>query len=158
MERRYPNQEYIEELSQDIKEDPGLWAPKYYPVDMECASTINATATGSITLDNLPFLMQRATHGILEDMNLAPVFFQDGMYMLNIRDDTHSFQKAPIQADLLLGSIRSGIIVPFLVPVMYEGSNTLSVDLQNLVDRTAAGATFKVQVVFHGQERLRRKR
>ena len=161
-----PNERILER--EDVREaldrrqdpDPNKWRPKFYAVDLECGPEINDTASSSVTLDNIPFVLDIVTHGILEntlDATLAAVYYQDGQYLLNWRDDHTNYQNVPIQADLMFGSIRSGFVIPLRTRIIYPGSKSLVVNIQNLVDRTAPSADpFMVQVVFHGFERWRR--
>ena len=143
-------------LNRNIPVDLNKYKPKYYAATVTVDTAEGGIGEGAVTFDNVPFILTHATHTILgasfDYTEIPAVIKQDGQYSIDWKDDQTSFQNEPISAESMFGSNRIGEIIPLPVRVAYKGSKTLSVRITNLVDRTATGTTFKVQIVFCGFE------
>ncbi len=143
-------------LNRSLPVDLNKYKPKYYATTVTVDTDESGIGEGSVTFDNVPFILTHATHTILgasfDYTAIAAVLKQDGQYLIDWKDDQTSFQNEPIAAEGMFGSNRIGEIIPLPVRVAYQGSKTLSVRITNLIDRSAYGDTFKIQVVFCGFE------
>lgn len=131
--------------------DPSIYKPKYYGVNVNVISDANGPGSGSVTLDKPAFVLDRVQHGILA---LTDQTQQDGQYLCAWRDDQTTYNNVQIMADLMFGSIRTGFINPLPLRVFYKGSKTISIDVTNLLDRTAVFPnSFVLQFCLIGFER-----
>lgn len=128
--------------------DPSIYKPKYYIVDITCGTAIGDVGKGSALIDNSPFIMDVVTHSLVGRLPDD----QDGQYAVLWRDDQTVYSNLPGVANAMFGNVYQGRPIPLPIRTFYKGSKTLSVDLVNLLDRTALGLTFKIQMVFVGFE------
>ena len=131
--------------------DPSIYRPKLYTLDAVVETKINGVGSGSVTLDNTPFVLDSLTHGIVA----ADPSLQDGQYKLTLRDDQTNYTTQPAMAHQAFGGVYNGNnVIPLPLRVFFRGSSTLTVDIINLIDRSGAGQQFfDLQIVFHGFER-----
>lgn len=134
--------------------DPGRWRPYFYGVEIEVGVSDGAIGRGSINLNNQPFILTRLAHQIIgatADPSVSGLY-QDGQYSLAWKDDQSVYQKQPVMANCLCGSIESGFSYELPYPLPYAGSKTLTFEIQNRVTRVIAGQreSFIVAVYLHG--------
>ena len=151
------DREIVRDYARDpsaLDRDPARWRPQFYVVDVELDAAVGSINTGTVSLNNQPFVLQRVTHAIKAADFLADAnsLNQDGQYLIEWKDDSTNYQSAPALADALFGSVRTGNFLDLPSPIVYPESKTLTARITNLVDRTAGGARakFSVQVIFHG--------
>lgn len=134
-------------------EDPGRYRPLSYGVPITLGVAAGAQQTGSISINNEPFIMTSVTHQIIGPTAdpATSGLYQDGQYTIEWRDEQSVYSNGPIPADMMFGSVRSGYIKELPYPVPFAGAKTLTFTLVNLVTRTLlVGDTFVVYVAIHG--------
>lgn len=132
--------------------DPGAWRPYFYPVEITVGETSGDRGTGSIYLNNQPFILTRITHQIVGDTAHSSTsdLFQDGMYSIYWRDDQSVYTNAPIMANSAFGSVASGFSYELPYPIPYAGSKTISFEVTNRVTRDLEADEFVVAILLHG--------
>jgi hypothetical protein len=135
--------------------DPGRWRPLHYGVEIDVALTSGATESGTIKLNNQPFILTRITHEIVGRYVLDPLnswLENDGHYSVEWKDENSNYQNQPIVADLMWGRIKFGGSIELPFPIPYAGNKTLTFRVQNRRLRVSdTGATlFRVGIVAHG--------
>lgn len=134
--------------------DPGRYRPLYYGLSITLGVASGAIGRGSVTINNQPYIMTHVLHQIVGNTNdyATTGLAQDGQYLLSFKDEQSNYQNAPIPAEMLFGSVRSGYIVPLAYPIPFAGNKTLTFELQNLYTRVLAGqlTTFTVYLAIAG--------
>lgn len=127
-----------------------------FPADPGGTVPAGRVETGSITIQNFPFLMKRVGHAIVGPnavVNPGIVAHadvsQDGQYQIRFRTDDRNYMNEPISALGAFGGGQFSQIVDLPAPVELEPKVTLAVDVINNVPRQA-GIT--IQVIFEGVE------
>jgi len=134
--------------------DPTKWKLKFYTLAIRCLSDPDSKGSGSVLIDTRPFRCHMITHAIQGGKK----DWQYGDYNLLIRDAETSYQNVPANADALFGDVFTGRAIPLAIPIMWRGGQTVSVEMQNLYDRTVEFAGyFTVQIVLHGIECIDRE-
>jgi hypothetical protein len=134
-------------------EDPGRYRPLSYGVPITLGVAAGAQASGSISINNEPFIMTSVTHQIIGPTAdpATSGLYQDGQYTIEWKDEQSVYSNGPIPADMMFGSVRSGYIKELPYPVPFAGAKTLTFTLVNQVTRTLlVGDTFVVYVAIHG--------
>lgn len=134
--------------------DPGRWRPLYYGVEISVGTALGGSGSGSVTINNQPYIMTRVTSKIVGETGDPSTsgLYQDGQYDLAMRDENSNYQNGEIPADLMYGSVESGYIMELPYPIPYSGNKTLTFDITNRVARTLVpeSTTFSVFVAVHG--------
>lgn len=135
--------------------DPGQWRPFWYGLEIDVPCAVNGKGSGSVNLNNQPFILTRITHqiiGCIESLEEPTGLFQDGMYTIGWKDEISVYQNQPLPAELFMGSVRTGFSYEFPYPVPYAGNKTLTFEVYNRCQRTLSSqaTTFKVGIVLHG--------
>jgi hypothetical protein len=129
--------------------DPRKWKLKYYAIPIRCLSSADSTGANSVLIDTRPFYCDMITHAIQGGKK----DWQYGDYNLLIRDAETSYQNVPANAAAMFGDVFTGRAIPLRQPILWRGGQTVSVEMQNLYDRTVEFAGyFTVQVILHGME------
>lgn len=122
--------------------DPGPWRPLYYPVEISVPVGDGGLGRGSVTLNNQPFIWTQLAHQIIgATMDSQSGLYQDGMYTIEFKDEQSVYQKDPVMAELIAGSVRSGYQQLLPLPIPFAGQRTISFTIQNRVARTVGEAT-----------------
>lgn len=138
--------------------DPGRWRPLYYGVKISVPVALDGVGRGSITINNEPYIMTRIMHkiqGETADPSTTGLY-QDGQYDIEFRDEQSNYQNDDIAADLLFGSVGSGVgngfFMPIPYPIPFAGNKTISFRVINRVLRalTSQAENFTVAIAMHG--------
>jgi hypothetical protein len=134
--------------------DPGRYRPLYYGVPITVAVEVGSIGRGSITINNQPYLMTHVLHQIVGNTNDYSTLglAQDGQYLISFKDEQSNYQNAPIPADMLFGSVRSGYVNPLAYPIPFAGNKTLTFEITNMYTRLFApeAPTFTVYIAIAG--------
>ncbi len=134
--------------------DPGRYRPLSYGVTISVPVAAGQVGQGSITINNMPWIMTYVTHQIIGDTADPSTsgLYQDGQYSIEYKDEQSNYQNGPIPAEMMFGSVRSGYIIALAYPLPFEGNKTLSFRLTNLVTRVLVpvSTTFDIAIAIHG--------
>jgi hypothetical protein len=127
-----------------------------YTVDLTLPATPGQEVTGTVVTRERPFAMMMITHQIVDEDPIN-VGVEAECYSIdwNIQNEKRYWKggTAPM-APSGFGSIRSGQWITFPQPIPIEAKTTLFVTLQNRYPATARAVERKIQVIFHGVERV----
>jgi len=135
-------------------QDAGPWRPMFYPIEILVPITASESESGSITINNQPFIWQTLGHQIIGNTGdpEASGLYQDGQYDLEFKDEQSNYQSAPVAASAAFGGGAFGFIIPFPFPIPYQGSKTITFRITNRVTRalTPPDDYFRVKLVMIG--------
>jgi hypothetical protein len=138
---------------------PQLWRPQFYPITVPVKTDLDSIGRGSFKIKNSKFLCKQISHQIIgasldfDEANVA--IKQDGQYSVRFMDERETWQADEMLPDAAFGSVRTGRWIPLFAPIAFAGSQTIQLNVQNLIDRTPAGVDlFNVHFVFFGVEEL----
>jgi len=126
----------------------------FYGVEIDVPVLLNGRGSGSISLNNQPYILTRITHQIIGPTATASSsgLFQDGQYSIEMKDEQSNYQNIPIMAQTFMGSVVSGFSYELPYPIPYAGSKTLTFNVFNRVVRTLDPEAdyFSVAITVHG--------
>lgn len=134
-------------------EDPGRYRPLYYGVKISVPVTQGGVGRGSITINNMPYIMTRIMHKIIgRTADSQSGLVQDGQYDIQWKDEQSNYQNGPIPGDLMFGSVATGFLVELAFPIAFAGNKTLSFEITNSVPRLLSPLEdhFTVGIALHG--------
>lgn len=139
--------------------------PMIFTVDVRFGQTKGDQGTGSVSINDRPFIIQKITHQLINptrdgtDPNMSVQALQDGLYRINwsLYNQVRYFQGPVPMADTAFGSIRHGIFYDLPVPVALEKNRTLNVEVTNEVDRDPLVKAYQLHIEFQGIEDLRQQ-
>lgn len=141
------NEQYKEYLDRRKLLDPAKYRDKYYTVNIDIAAGQLQRGSGTIQLDNTPFLADRVTHCIFG----TDAADQDGNYTLSFRDDIAVYTPLDTMAHALFGAVYNGNeVLPLPTRLFFEASKTITFDAVSIPNRQAG---IQIQVCVHGFER-----
>jgi len=145
------NQKLPQMLAEQFRGDPSLWRPMTYGKIIDCDVAANARAISTIPLNARPFILCEISHQIVGLLDEDGLTIQDGQYLISWRDELSGYCNEGIPADLLFGSVRSGIVKMLPYPVFYSGNSTITFEVTNLITRTNPPTDiFKVALALGG--------
>lgn len=141
--------------------DPGDWRPLYYPVEIEVGVAAGAIGRNSVSVNNMPYIWVRTTHGIKGDVADPETsnLWNDGQYDVNFRDEESVYQRDWAPANLVFGGYgpaqggqQGGYLIDMPYPIAFSGNRTVTFEVRNSILRapTDQSTTFKVVFVMHG--------
>ena len=136
--------------------DPGAWRPMSYPVTIDVPTEAGGSESGSVTLNNQPFIFTDIGHQIMGNTGDPETsgLYQDGQYYVEWRDEQSNYMSAPVAASAAFGGGAFGYNIPLSLPIAYPGTKTLTFRITNTYTRiltpTPAEEVFKVHIVVIG--------
>ena len=139
--------------------------PMIFTVDVRFGQTRGDQGTGSVSINDRPFIIQQITHQLINptrdgtDPDMSVQALQDGLYRINwsLYNQVRYFQGPVPMADTAFGSVRHGRWIPLPVPVALEKNRTLNVEVTNEVDRDPLVKAYSLHIEFQGIEDLRQQ-
>jgi len=147
---------YKNQLLSRFDADPGAWRPMTYPVTIDVPVAAGGSESGSVTINNQPFIFTDLGHQIMGNTGDPETsgLYQDGQYDIEWRDEQSNYQSAPVPASAAFGGGAYGYNVPLSLPIAYPGTKTLTFRIVNAYTRILtpqpAEAVFKVKIVVIG--------
>lgn len=134
--------------------DPARWKPLFYRVEISVGVNEGEWGVGTIQLNAQPYIITKLQHKIIGNTADPETsgLYQDGQYDIEIRDETHNYTNAPVNADLIMGNPGFGYFMDLPYPIPLPGTNTLTFRITNRVTRVLVpqADTFNVQIGTHG--------
>jgi len=133
--------------------DPGRWRPMFYPVEISVPVALGQSGTGSVNLNNQPFIFTKLTHQIVgPTADSQSGLVQDGMYDIEFKDQQSNYQKDPVMADQIAGSVIAGYQTDLPFPIPFAGNRTVTFRVTNRVLRVLVPEAdyYTVALTMHG--------
>jgi hypothetical protein len=136
--------------------DPGPWRPMYYPVTIAVPLAAGQSETGSVTINNQPFIFAFLGHQIIGNTGDPETsgLYQDGQYSIEFKDEQSNYQSAPVAASAAFGGGQFGFMIELPLPIPYPGAKTLTFRITNHYTRVLTPApaepVFNVKLVVGG--------
>lgn len=143
------------ELLSRFDADPGRWRPMFYPIIISVPVQTNLTGTGSVSLNNQPFIWKSLRHGVIGMLDHTSDYSfsglkDDGQYLIEFKDEISNYQSIAGPANLMFGSKDDWRDFPF--PIPYSGNRVISFRITNLYPRALIPSAdyFQVALVVCG--------
>lgn len=134
--------------------DPGRYRPQFYGLKIDVPVTEGGLGEGTVNISNEPFCMTRITHRIIGDFNdpAATGLYQDGLYDIEWKDETHAYCNEPINANLMFGWDQTGYLMILPYPIGFPGNKTVSFRITNRIARVLVPEAnyFRVELCLAG--------
>lgn len=109
-------------------QDAGPWRPMYYPLTLNVPLEAGQYAEDSITINNQPYIWMYIGHQILGntwDWETTGLY-QDGQYLLEVKDEQSNYQSLPIAAASAFGQGATGYLAELPFPIAFAGNKTIT--------------------------------
>lgn len=136
--------------------DPGPWRPMYYPLTIDVPLEANQSETGSVTINNQPFIFTFIGHQIIGNTGDPETsgLYQDGQYSIEFKDEQSNYQSGPIAAAASWGGPAVGYQIDLPLPIPFPGAKTLTFNITNHYTRILtpdpAEPVFQVKLTIGG--------
>ncbi|OGO03688.1 MAG: hypothetical protein A2Y72_07760 [Chloroflexi bacterium RBG_13_53_26] len=137
-------------------QDAGPWRPMYYGLTINVPLAGGQSESGTVTLNNQPYIWQFLSHMILGNTYdwETTGLMQDGQYMIEFKDEQSNYQNVPVAASAAFGQGKTGYMVEFPFPIPFAGNKTITFRVTNNYTRiltpTPAAPVFPVNLVLGG--------
>jgi hypothetical protein len=151
---RPTSEDQFSRLVNPEKLDAERWKPMVYAVAIDVPVEANGIGRGWIQLNEQALFITRASCLILGN-TMDPEtsgLYQDGQYLISMRDEVWNYSNVPTHADLLWGPKIEGDWRTFEYPLYYSASHAIYFELTNVYTRilTPTAPTFRVQIALSG--------
>lgn len=154
MQNQSQGPEESSHLVNRFDQDPGAWRPFNYSVEMDVGVADGGLGRGQITTNQQPFIFTRLSSMIIGNTGDPETsgLYQDGQYSISFKDEMSNYQKEPVMAPILCGSVESGFISWLAMPLSLAGTRTLTFNVINRVLRVLSpeAETFRLMITMHG--------
>lgn len=137
--------------------------PRWYPVNITVGEPpgpvpLGTSGKGSVTVQDVPFILKRITHALLTLNGLFPPppdptailgAIPDGLWTITLKTDTHVYMAEPIALTAAFGSAIGFDWLELPSPVEIAPKTTFSVELTTQVPRLFPVG---LQIVLAGAE------
>lgn len=139
-----------------VKKYKPRWYTVNVAVNIDASGVVppGATNTGSITIQNVPFILRRVTAANLGPSNLNPpppltawAEIVPEFWAVSMRTDSHVYMSNPTVVVAAFGTVFDFLDCPS--PVELQPKATVTFDVENLAERIALTT---LQLVLHGVE------
>jgi hypothetical protein len=153
-EQQRTSEDQFSRLVNPSKLDAERWKPMVYAADIDVPVGANGIGRGHIQINEQALFVTRASCLILGN-TMDPEtsgLYQDGQYLILMRDEVWHYSNVPVHADLLWGPKIEGSFRNFEYPLYYSASHAIYFEITNLYTRilTPEAPTFRIQIALSG--------
>ena len=134
--------------------DPAGWLPYSYGGFTDLKVEADSTGRIAVRTINAPFMWTKVVHtivGNIEDPQTSGLY-NDGQYLMGVRDERRNFTDTPIPADLFAGPRKQGDFPDLDFPIFFPSNHTIRFELVNIYTRilTPESDVFRIWVGVRG--------
>ena len=136
--------------------DPAGWKPYMYSEYVDLGVAADAQGVMVFNTNFAPYIWTNVTHGVVGNVDdpTSSGLYNDGQYLVRMRDERTNYLDKPIPANLAFGPHKEGEFADLPMPIFFPANHAVNVELTNIWTRvlTPVSETFRVYFAIRGMQ------
>lgn len=134
--------------------DPAGWKPYLYSEFLDLGVAADSQGTIVFRTNFAPMIWTHVTHGIVGNIDdpESSGLYNDGQYLVLVRDERTNYIDKPIPANLAFGPHKEGSFAELPFPIFFPANHAVNFQLTNIWTRvlTPVSETYRVYFALKG--------